>query len=420
MTECYSATVDLAQSFLHLGLAVGLGLLVGLQRERSDSMLAGFRTFPLITVFGTIASLTSSVLGPWIVAAGLLALSGIVIVGNIAALRDPARHPGITTEVAILLMYGVGAYIPIGQIEVAIAVGAGVAVLLHEKERLHGLVAKLTESDLRSIMQFVLLALVILPTLPDRAFDRYGVLNPYKIWMMVVLIVGISFGGYICFKIFGGRAGTILGGVLGGLISSTATTVSYSRRAASSQAASGIAVVIITIASGIVFARLYVELAVTAPAFIGITGPPVLVMLGSFVVLSAIAWYTYRGPAEELTVTESKSELKSAIVFGLLYAVVLFAAAAARESFGASGLYVIAAISGLTDVDAITLSSAELINQGMLDPATGWRLALVAATSNLVFKAGTVALLGPRVLFTRLAGYFAVAIGVAGVLIAIW
>ena len=137
---------------MYLGIAVGLGMLVGLQREHSASVLAGFRTFPLITVLGTMASLASVAFGPWLVVAGLLALAGVVIAGNVAAMRRPDYDPGVTTEAAILVMYCVGAYLPVGPIEVAIAVGAGVAVLLHAKERLHGLAAKLSESDLRSIM----------------------------------------------------------------------------------------------------------------------------------------------------------------------------------------------------------------------------------------------------------------------------
>lgn len=410
----------MTQTFLCLGVALGLGMLVGLQRERSASMLAGFRTFPLITVFGTMSSLAALTFGPWTVAAGLIALVGVVVIGDVAAMKDPDRHSGITTEVAILLMYCVGAYLPVGHIGVAIAVGAGVAVLLHEKERLHGLASKLTDSDLRSIMQFVLLALVILPTLPNRAFDSYGVLNPHKVWLMVVLIVGISFGGYVAYKVFGGGAGTILGGVLGGLVSSTAATVSYARRASTTPAASGVAVIIITIASGMVFARLFVELAMTAPGSISVTGPPMLIMLATLGVLSAIAWFAFRGPSDELPVGESPSELKSAIAFGLLYAVVLYAAAAAKDRFGDGGLYVVAAISGLTDVDAITLSSAELVNLGTLEAETGWRLVLLAATTNLVFKAGAVALLGTRALFLRIAGLFGIAIVVAGLLFVFW
>ncbi len=420
LPQCYSGAVELPQTFLYLGVALGLGMLVGLQRERSVSILAGFRTFPLITVLGTMASLASVAFGPWLVVAGLIALVGVVIVGDIAAMKQPDYDPGITTEAAILMMYCVGAYLPVGHIEVAITVGAGVAVLLHAKERLHGLASKLTDSDLRSIMQFVLLALVILPTLPNRAFDEYGVLNPHKIWLMVVLIVGISFGGYVAYKFFGGGAGTILGGVLGGLISSTATTVSYSRRAATTPAASGVAVIIITIASGMVFARLFVELAMTAPGSIAVTGPPMLIMLAAMAILSAIAWFVFRGPSDELPVGESPSELKSAIAFGLLYAVVLYAAAASKRHFGDSGLYAVAAISGLTDVDAITLSSAELVNLGTLDAGTGWRLVLLAATTNLIFKAGAVALLGPRALSLRVVALFAIAIGVAGLLFFFW
>jgi len=412
--------VDPPQPFQCLGVALLLGLLVGLQRERSESQLAGFRTFPLITVLGTVASLTSATLGPWLVAAGLLGLAAVVIIGDVVAMRDPDRSPGTTTEVSILLMYCVGAYLPVGRLEVGIAVGAGVAVLLHAKPRLHDLATRLTDSDLRAGMQFVLLALVILPTLPNRPFDGYGVVNPYRIWLMVVLIVGISLAGYVAFKLFGKGAGVILGGILGGFISSTATTVSYARRAKASPSGSGIAAIVITIASGIVFARLFIELSVTAPAHIGVTGPPMAVMFGVMAVISAVAWFVFRSQSEEVRVEESPSELKSAMAFGLLYAVVLYGAAAAKDAFGDSGLFAVAAISGLTDVDAITLSSAQLVNLGTLEPETCWRLVLVASTSNIAFKAGAVALLGPRRLFFRVGTLLGTACVVAVILFVVW
>ncbi len=182
--------MNLAPIFQQLGVALGLGLLVGLQRERVASRLAGFRTFPMVTVLGTLLALLAQSFGGWIVAAGLIALASMIILGNILELRVGAPDPGLTTEVALLLMYGVGAFLVVGPQEVAIAIGGGIAVLLQFKKPMHRIAEKLGDKDITAIMRFALLSLVILPVLPNRTFGPYAVLNPYEIWLMVVLIVG--------------------------------------------------------------------------------------------------------------------------------------------------------------------------------------------------------------------------------------
>lgn len=412
--------MDLTHTFQELGIALGLGLLVGLQRERTASLLAGFRTFPLVTTFGVLAALLSQQFGGWILAAGFVALTGIIVIGNVVSLKQGERDPGITTEVAMLLMFAVGAYIVVGSREVAVAVGAGVAVLLQFKERLHGIASRLEDRDVFAVMQFALVSLVILPALPDRTFGPYDVLNPHQIWLMVVLIVGISLGGYVAYKLFGEGAGTALGGILGGLISSTATTVTYARRAAQHPNGTAIASVIILIASTTVFGRLLLELAVAAPSQFRATAGPIAVMLATMIILSAGAWLYGRDPNDRMPEHDNPSELKPAIAFGLLYGVVLFAVAAAKENFGTSGLYVVAALSGLTDVDAITLSSARLVSTGSMSTADGWRVVLVAACSNLAFKAGTVAVLGTWKLFRVVGTLFAVAMAVAAIVFVVW
>src|SRR3989442_1630418 len=193
--------MDPSEVFYHLGISLGLGLLVGLQRERSDSRLAGFRTFPLITILGTVSSLLSLTFGGWIVALGLVALAGIIIAGNLAAQKTGEVDPGLTTEAAMLLMYCVGAYLPVGHAAVAVALGGGVAVLLHLKPQMHSLAVKIGDQDFTAIMQFVVITLVILPVLPNRTFGPYQVWNPHKIWLLVVLIVGISLAGYVVYKL---------------------------------------------------------------------------------------------------------------------------------------------------------------------------------------------------------------------------
>ena len=198
-----------------LAIALGLGLIVGLQRESAESKLAGLRTFPLVTLLGAVCALLSRAAGGWVLAAGLLGVAAATAMGNAARLRRPDADPGITTEIALLLMYGLGAYTVLGHRAVAVVLGGTVAVLLHFKAELHGLVARLGDRDLRAIMQFVLLALVVLPVLPDETFGPFAVFNPREMWLMAVLIVGLSLAGYIALKFFGENAGIVAGGAPG-------------------------------------------------------------------------------------------------------------------------------------------------------------------------------------------------------------
>lgn len=412
--------MEITLLFRQLGIALGLGLLVGLQREHSASSLAGIRTFPLITIFGALSALLAQSLGGWIVAVGFVSLSLIIVIGNVAKLRAGQSDPGLTTEIAMLLMYGVGAYLVVGTEAIAIAIGAGAAALLQYKGQLHGISKKLGDEDLRAIMQFALISLVILPVLPDKTYGPYLVLNPRQVWWMVVLIVGLSLAGYIAYKFFGENAGVLLGGILGGVISSTATTVSYSRQAASAPEISRLAAIVIMTASTVVFARVLLEIAVVAPNFLLDAAPPIIAMLILFVVLSAIAWIRGREEQTSMPEQQNPSELRTALVFALLYAIVLVAVAAAKDQFGNRGLYVVAGLSGLTDVDAITLSTAQLVNAGTVESDQGWRIILLALISNVLFKGATVAMIGHRLLFSKIVWYYAISIAAGLLLILLW
>jgi uncharacterized membrane protein (DUF4010 family) len=295
-----------------------------------------------------------------------------------------------------------------------------VAVLLQFKGELHGVTARLGETDLKAIMQFALISLVILPVLPNRTYDQFAVLNPRQVWWMVVLIVGINLGGYIAYKFFGREIGVILGGILGGLISSTATTVSYSKRTSNAPDASRLAAIVIIISSTVVFARVLLEIALVAPSFLSSAGAPILILLLLFMMLAAGAWHWARKEQTELPPQQNPTELKSALLFGLVYAIVIFAVAAVRTRFGDRGLYVVAGLSGLTDVDAITLSTSQLVNSGRLDAETGWRLIVVALMSNLIFKAATVVALGHRRLLARIGPFYGLGLGAGALLLALW
>lgn len=406
--------------FIQLAVALGLGLLVGLQRERVDSVIAGFRTFALITLFGAVAGQLGKTFGGWVVAVGLLAVAGLVTAGNLVRMQKGEAEPGQTTEIAAVLMFCVGVWVVMGSMPVAVVLGGAIALVLHLREPLHEFVGKMEERDVRGIMQFVLIALVILPVLPDRTFGPYGVLNPYQIWWMVVLIVGLSLAGYVAFKLFGAGAGAALGGVLGGLVSSTATTVSYARRSKEEPEVARLAALVVMIASAVVFARVLVEIAAVARGSFPALAPPIAVMLGVAAALSVAMWFFGRDGDTEMPVPDNPAELKPAILFGLLYAAVLLAVAFARDRFGTAGLYTVAAISGLTDVDAITLSTSKLVHGGGLEPGTGWRAILIAALSNLVFKAGIVAVLGSRGLLWRVAVLFGGVLAAGAAVLWLW
>lgn len=412
--------LELTEIFIRVGVALGLGLLVGLQRQRTDARLAGFRTFPLVTLLGALCGLLAQSFGGWVLAFAFAGLALVIVGGNLPLLRAEEEKPGVTTEVAMLVMFAVGAYLMAGSTAIATAVGGAVTVLLHLKPQMHTLATRIGDRDFTAIMQFALISLVILPVLPNRYYGPFHVLNPFKIWLMVVLIVGISLGGYIIYKFLGVRAGAWANGLLGGLISSTATTVSLARRSKQSPQMPRLAASVILVASAIVFVRVGILIGTTAPQFVGAALSPLLVM---FAVLALLGWWHLRGRAEGLSSMSEQgnpTELKPAILFGLLYAGVLLAVAAAKEFFGQGGLYAVAVLSGLTDMDAITLSVTQLVNSEEIPAGTGWRLILVAAIANLVFKAGAVAVLGDRRLFRRVALSFGIAAATGAALLAFW
>lgn len=416
-------------TFEQLGIALALGLLVGLQRQHRQSLIAGLRTFPLITVLGTLAALFDQQLasGGWMTPAGFLGLTVVVAVSMIFEMRRENTDPGLTTEAAILVMYLVGAYVVFGDRIVAIAVGAGVAVLLQFKGELHGIAARLGDEDLRAIMTFALITFVILPVLPNRTYDLVApldVLNPFEIWMMVVLMVGISLGGFLAYKFLGTRAGVLLGGLLGGAISSTATTITYARRSQESAEVSRIATAVIVIASTVVYGRVILEICVVAPRHWQALVPPIACMMLASALAAGIVWLRLPRTAEEMPAQHNPTELRSALVFAGLYAGVLLALAAVKTYFGGRGLYAVAVLSGLTDMDAITLSTSRLVGitpeHGGIDASQGWRLIVLATIANLTFKWAMCLAIGRQTFAWQIAALFAAPVAVGGILFWLW
>jgi uncharacterized membrane protein (DUF4010 family) len=394
--------------FIQVGISLLLGLLVGLQRQRTESTLGGIRTYPLIAAFGTVCGWLALEHGGWVVAAGLLALAALLVVSNFVQVRGGDHDAGQTSEIAALLLFGVGAHLVTGELALAVALGGVIAVLLHFKDFLHSFAARIGERDVTAIMQFVLITLVVLPILPNRAYGPYQALNPYEIWLMVVLIVALGLVGYAGYKLLGARQGAVLGGVIGGLVSSTATTVTFARRVAAAPASAAIGALVIMIASAIGFARIVTEVALVAGAGSRSMLPPLAAMLAASVAASIGVFVIAHDHRAEMAEQGNPASLRLGVTFAAVYAVVTFVIAAVKAELGLRALYPVAIIAGLTDVDAITLSSSQLVAHGRLDGDTAWRMILVAALSNMAFKGVMAGILGGRRLLRFLAPAFGV------------
>jgi uncharacterized membrane protein (DUF4010 family) len=394
--------------------SLAIGLLIGLERERTPSAKAGLRTFALVALFGTLSALLSTKLGsPWLLIAGLLAVAGMIIA---AYLNKPSEEndPGTTTVIALLLCYGLGAMIWYGLAELAVMLAIGITALLYFKPELRGISQRLTRRDLVAVLQFSVLTFIVLPILPDQDYGPYHAFNPHQAWLMVVLISGISLVGYTALHAVGTRYGAPLLGFLGGLVSSTATTLLYAKNSKNNPIISHLAASVIVIASMVVLLRLLVLSAIVAYGTLPGLFP---VLAGGFLFGLIVALYNWRkmDKVTELNIPETSNpaELHTAIGFGLLYVVVLLVAAWMEALAGSRGLYVVALVSGLTDVDAITLSSLRLFNLGQLSEHQTVTAIALAFISNIAFKFGMVVFIGGWNLAKLVAtGFVAMACGV--------
>lgn len=409
-----------------LGIALGLGMLIGLQRQRTDNKMAGVRTFTLISILGVISGfLTRDLDNPFILPAIGLSITALLVMANVIKIKILHENDiGQTTEVAALLTFAIGAYLVLGSQVIGVIVGGAMAVLLYAKEQLHKFIENLEENDLSAIMTFAGISLIILPILPNQTYGPLDVLNPRNIWMMVTLIVGISVVGYFIYKFVGKNVSILSNGVLGGLISSTATTVSYARKTANSKNLGPMAAFVITVASTIALARVMIEIGVVVPEKLPQLITPLAVEFIFMAVVCGALFYKInkhnKDEDNEMPEPKNPAQFKSALIFSLLYGLILLVVAFTKEEFGNEGLYLVSVLSGLTDVDAITLSLSQLMKDGGLETNSGWRLILLASLSNLVFKGVMVATLGTKNLAKWIGVTFGMSILVGLLLIWLW
>lgn len=391
--------------FQQFVVSLVLGLLVGLQRQWADnSPVAGIRTFSLISLLGTVCAFLTDEFGDGVIALGFIGTIGATIIGRFSKITDSTERtsqPGLVNEFAMLLMYLSGVLVNVGPTWLAASLAGVLAVVLQAKIELHDLVLKFSAKEINAIMRFVLISMVILPIVPNHPLGPMNVLNLYDIWLMVVFIVAIGLLGYMGYKFFGARAGVLLGGILGGLISSTATTVTYAKRAGGREGLISQSALVILIAWTMLYIRVFVEILVVAPNFKAAFMP-----IGILFVTSVLATlWLWRGSEKNhqgMPPQSNPTELKTALTFAILYSLILLSVAYAKQRMGGAGLMVISMLSGITDVDAITLSMSRMVGTDKMSPDEGWPLIVAAITANIFFKGVLIGVLGGRDLFKKI------------------
>lgn len=400
--------------FLGFLVALAAGSLIGLEREQSRVLdkkpsIGGVRTFPLIALVGALSALLAHTMGVWPILGALLVVGAFLAVSYF---QEWGREtfPGITTQVSALITFllGVLALLPglplaTGQRYLLIVASAGVVMaLLSFKAPLHHAVERVSEDDIYATAKFVILALIVLPLLPNRTFGPFDVLNPFNIGLMIVLIAGISFLGYIATRIAGEGRGLAVTGILGGLVSSTAVTVSMATQVREAPRIATPAAVAILTASSTMFGRILAIVGIVDFKLLPILMWPLGVMMIAGYGIAAVVYLRSRDDRHEAGPVSHRNpfELGSALKFGLFYASVIFVAKAAQTFFGDRGLYASSILAGTTDVDPITLSIARFHREG-LSATTAAVAITLAAVTNTVVKAGIAAWLGGRELAVR-------------------
>jgi uncharacterized membrane protein (DUF4010 family) len=379
------------------GTAILLGALIGIEREkRKDAEgdpvhhFAGLRTFMLLALFGAAAGfLAKDLSSPWIVAASLVIVGAIIVAGYLATSATSENGKGLTTEVAAIVVFLLGAMVMLGYQALAIGLAVVTAAVLAYKQPLHSFVDKLGWDDVYAGVRLLIATFIALPLLPDAPIDPWGALNPYKLWLLVILISSLSLVGYVATRLLGSGRGALLTGLTGGLVSSTAVTLSFAKEAREQPKNAPAFASGILIAWLVMFLRVLVLVAVVNRALLMPLLMPFLVMAAATAGVAAFLHFrngVAGKPSKSDLNVKNPFSLTSAAKFAALFAVVLLAVKIVQEYFPADGLYAVAALAGLTDVDAITLSMAEFAKSGDIRVAA---IAIViAALSNTIVKCG--------------------------------
>jgi uncharacterized membrane protein (DUF4010 family) len=382
-----------------LAMALAIGLLFGLERgwhrDQPDyaSRPAGLRTFALIGLLGGTAGVLAQYTTPSVLGWAFAGLAAAVVSGHILSVRETG-DTGITTMIAALVAFALAAMAALGLRSTAASAAVVATLLLGLKPRLHGWLEKLNERELLATLQLLLISVVMLPILPNEGYGPADALNPYELWWMVVLIAAISYAGYFAVRIAGPGAGVPLTGLLAGLASSTALTLQLARLAGPADADRNLLATGILLANATLFPRILIIVGLVQPQLIA----PLMVPMGIMTLLTALpasVLWLRRGstPGDSAVDMENPLALGSALRFGLLLAIVVLAGRLAAEHFGNAGVVLLALVSGVADLNAITLSVARMVPKEVGQSIAVFSI-LLAITSNALFKTGVCLFVG--------------------------
>jgi len=391
--------MDQEELFRRLAVALSIGLLIGLERgwrtrEESDHQrTAGLRTFALSGLLGGVFGLLSTVSSPLVLGAGVLAFAAALT--TFSYLEATAEQNfSVTTVVAGILTFGLGAYATLGNETVAVAAAVAMAVLLALRETLHSWVRTITWPEIRSALMLLAMSFLLLPVLPNRPIDPWQVLNPAEIWLLAILIAAISFVGYVAVRVLGERKGIVVAAVAGGMASSTATTLSFARLAREHPKSTRLLAAGTLLAGVVMLARIVVLGGLLKPDLLATLLWPALaaacVLLLAVTVLLAGTGKSPEAPKLEV---KSPFELGTVLWLATLIAAIMLIAKLLAGSVGNAGLFVLAAVSGIADVDALTLSMARLAGL-QVSVGSAASAILIAAGVNTASKAGIAAFVG--------------------------
>lgn len=402
---------EIEPQLLHLGLALAIGFLIGLERgfvfREADpgQRFAGIRSFTLVGLLGGLAALTLDPAGPWLATGFFVALIVLVALSHYL-LSQKQDVLATTTSIAMLLTFALGFLAVAGQPQIA-SVGAVVtAVVLALRDRLHGWLDRLAIVELQAVLQLLLISVVLLPFLPNEAMGPGGVLNPTEIWWMAILVAGLSFAGYVAIRIAGPDAGLLLTGFFGGLASSTAVTVTVSRMADRSKGFLSLLAAAAALAATLMFIRILILASTVNPDMLARLLPSIGLMglvtaLGAGVLVLRVQIKKKPEGTDQSQLLRNPLDLPVAVGFAAMLAVILLLAHYLEEWAGAQGLYALAAVSGLSDVDAITLAMSRNAREGA-DIGVAADAILIAAIVNTAVKIGIAAVFSGGALVSRL------------------
>jgi uncharacterized membrane protein (DUF4010 family) len=406
--------------------AAGLGAMIGLIRQWSEQSdrarpaeFSGLRTFTFWSVLGCVAAFLSEEYSSAVLP---VVVAGVAVHLTLKSRREDDTGPGSTTFAATLLTLLIGALVHWQHGEAAVLVAALTVVLLGSKHHVHAWTKKFNETDIRAALQFVAITGVILPLVPNEDFGPYGGFNPYSTWMMVVIISGVGFAGYVLMRLLDARAGIIVTSLLGGLASSTATTLAFSRRSREDPASAAYYAMGVAVACTVMLPRVLVVLGlVNLPLARQLLLPFGLMAVPGIACAVLIGWRR-RGEkhrTDQPTIGNPLS-LMTAIKFAAIYAVISFLVKAATGSGHLqNSLLPLAFVSGLTDLDAISLSLARNLDSGGEGLGFAARAIIVAAMANSLLKGVLAVSLGRGALRWHIAIMMACTIA-AGVVAAIF